>query len=167
MKGYNVCLAQKAVCYKSYDDFQSLPIPIYQWKNFLMDFVTGLPISINWKKDSYNFILVIIDRLTRMVHYKPVKITINTFGLAEVIIDVVVRHYSFLNSIVTNQGFLFTANIWSLLCYFLGIKRRLFTIFYLQIDGQTKRQKSIIKAYLGKFFFWDQGDQGGFDPSIL
>ena len=40
--------------------------------------------------DSYGSILVIADRLTKMVHYKPVQITIDAPGLAEVIIDVVV-----------------------------------------------------------------------------
>ena len=55
-----------------------------------MDFVTGLPLSSDWKGDSYNSILVIVDRLTKMVHYEPVKVTINTPELAEVIIDVVV-----------------------------------------------------------------------------
>ena len=43
-----------------------------------MDFVMGLPISTDWKGDSYNSILVIVDRLTKMVHYKPVQITIHT-----------------------------------------------------------------------------------------
>ena len=43
-----------------------------------------------------------------MVYYKPVKITIGALGLAEVIIDVVVRHYDLPNSIVTNRGLLFT-----------------------------------------------------------
>ena len=51
-----------------------------------MDFVTGLPISINWKGDSYDSILVIVDRLTKMVYYKPVKITIDAPDLAKVII---------------------------------------------------------------------------------
>ena len=67
-----------------------------------MDFVTGLPISINWKRDSYDSILVIVDRLTKRVHYKPVKITIDAPGLAEVIIDVIVYHHGLLDSIVTN-----------------------------------------------------------------
>ena len=58
-----------------------------------MDFVTGLPLSSDWKGDSYNSILVIVDRLTKMVHYEPVKVTVNALGLAEVIIDVVVRHH--------------------------------------------------------------------------
>ena len=55
-----------------------------------MDFVIGLPLSADWKGDSYDSILVIVNRLTKMVHYEPVKITINAPGLAEVIIDVVV-----------------------------------------------------------------------------
>ena len=37
----------------------------------------GLPISTDWKGDSYNSILVIIDWLTKIVHYEPVKVTIN------------------------------------------------------------------------------------------
>ena len=80
--------------------------------------------------DSYNSILVIIDRLTKMVHYKPVKVTFDIPGLAEVIIDMVICHHGFLDSIVTNKGSLFTLKFWSLLCYFLGIKKRLFTTFY-------------------------------------
>ena len=95
-----------------------------------MDFVTGLPISTNWKEDSYDSILVIVDWLTKMVHYEPVKITIDAPGLAEVIIDVVVRHHGLPNSIVTDRSSLFTSKFWSSLCYFLGIKRRLSTAFH-------------------------------------
>ena len=66
-----------------------------------MDFVSGLPISINCKRDSYNSILVIVDWLTKMVHYKLVKITLDAPGLAKVIIDVIIRHHGFPGSIVT------------------------------------------------------------------
>ena len=74
-----------------------------------MDFVTGLPISTDWKRDNYDLILVIVDRLIKMVHYKPVKVTIDASGLAEVIIDVVVRHHDLTHSIVTDRGSLFTS----------------------------------------------------------
>ena len=57
-----------------------------------MDFVTGLPISTDWKGESYNSILVIVDRLTKIVHYKPVKVTINAPRLVEVILDIIVQH---------------------------------------------------------------------------
>ena len=46
-----------------------------------------------------------------MVHYKPIKVTINTSGLAEKIIDMVVRHYGVLESIITDQGLLLTSSL--------------------------------------------------------
>ena len=112
-----------------------------------MDFVTGLPLFADWKGDNYDSILVIVDQLTKM-HYEPIKATIDTLGLAEVIIDVVVWHYGLPDSIVTNRGSLFTSKFWSSLCYFLGVKRRLSTAFHPQTDGQTKRQNSTMEAYL-------------------
>ena len=93
-----------------------------------------------------------------MVHYKPVKVTINAPGLAEVIIDVVVRHHGLSDSIVTNRSSVFTAKFWSSLCYFLGVKRRLSTAFYPQTDGQTKRKNSTMEAYLRVFVNFEQND---------
>ncbi len=55
-----------------------------------MDFVISFPISTDWKDDSYNLILVIVDQLKKMVHYKPIKVTIDISALAKVIIDVIV-----------------------------------------------------------------------------
>ena len=123
-----------------------------------MDFVTSLRISTDWKKDSYNSILVIIDRLTKMVYYEPVKITIDTPGLAKVIIDVVVRHHGLFDSIVTDRGSLFISKFWSSLCYFFGIKRRLSPAFHLQTDGQTKMRNSTMEAYLRAFVNFKQND---------
>ncbi len=77
VKGCDVCLASKAVRHKPYGDLQSLPIPTHRWKDLSMDFVISLLISADWKSDSYDLILVIVDRLMEMVHYVPVKVTIN------------------------------------------------------------------------------------------
>lgn len=37
-----------------------------------MDFLTGLPVSTDWKGNIFDLILVIVDRLMRIVHYEPV-----------------------------------------------------------------------------------------------
>ena len=158
VKGCNLCLASKVVCHKPYSDLQLLPVLTHQLKHLLMDFMTGLPVSIHWKKDGYNSILVIVNWLTKMVNYKPVKITFNALGLAEVIIDVVVRHHGLKDSIITNRGSFFTSKFWSSLCYFLGIQRRLSTAFYLQTDSQTERQNSTMKAYLQDFINFEHND---------
>ena len=80
IKGCNVYLASKTVFYKSYGDLQLLIISTHWWKDLLMDFVTSFLILANWKSDSYNSILVIVNQLTKMVHFMPVKVTINTQG---------------------------------------------------------------------------------------
>ena len=123
-----------------------------------MDFVTGLPISTDWKGDSYDSILVIVDRLTKMVHYESVKVTINTSGLTEVIIDVVVRYHSLPDSIISDCGAIFTFKFWSSLCYFLDIKRRLSTAFHPQTDGQMERQNRTMEAYLQVFVNFKQNN---------
>ena len=65
-----------------------------------------------------------------MIYYKPVKIMINIPGLAKVIIDLVLHYHNIAKLIIINQGLLFTLKFWFLLCYFLGIKRRLSKTFY-------------------------------------
>ena len=93
-----------------------------------------------------------------MIHYKPIKITIDAPGLAEVIIDVVVCHHGWFDLIVTDRGSLFTSKFRLLLCYFLSIKGRLSTAFYPQIDGQTEKQNSTREAYLKVFVNFKQNN---------
>ena len=123
-----------------------------------MDFVTGLPISTDCKRDNYDSILVITNWLMKMVYYEPVKVTIDTLSFAEIIINVIVRHQGLLDSIVIDQGSLFTSKFWSLLCYFLGIKRRLSIAFYPQTDGLTERQNNMMEAYLRAFVNFEQNN---------
>lgn len=100
-----------------------------------MDFITDLLISVDWKDDTCSSILVVVGQLTKTVHYEPVKVIINALSQAEIIINVVVRHHQVLESIVMDQALLFTLKFWSLLYYFLVIKRKLSITFHLQIYG--------------------------------
>ena len=113
----------------------------------------GFPISADWKGDNYNLILVIVDQLTKMVYYKPVKVIIDAPSLAKVI-NIVVRHHRVLELILIDQGSFFTSKFWFSLCYFLEIKQKLFIAFHPQRNGKTERQNSIIKAYLRIFVNW-------------
>ena len=50
----------------------------------------GLPQFIDWRANGYDSILLIVDWLTKMVHYEPVQMTITAPALAEVIFYIVV-----------------------------------------------------------------------------
>lgn len=67
-----------------------------------MDLVTKLPVFTNLKGKIYDLILVIVNQLTKMIHYELVKITIDILELVEVIIKMVVQHHDLLDSIVTD-----------------------------------------------------------------
>ena len=101
VKGCDICLAFKVVWHKPYENLQALQVLTHRWKDLSIDFMTKLPVLSDWKGKSYNSILVIVNKLTKMVHYKPVKITINILGLAKIIIDIMVRHHSLPGSIIT------------------------------------------------------------------
>lgn len=58
----------------------------------------------------------------QMVYYKLVKVIINTARLAEVIINMVVQHYSLSDFIISDYRAIFTSKFWFLLCYLFGKK---------------------------------------------
>lgn len=97
--GCNICLALKLIQYKLYSNFQLLLISTYRWKDFLRNFIIGLPISIDWKDNNYDPILVIIDRQKKIIYYGLVKVTINASGLAKVILEIVVWYHGLFNSV--------------------------------------------------------------------
>ncbi len=122
IRGCNICLASKAIRHKPYNNLQSLLVHTHWWKDLLIDFVTGLPVSTNWKDDTYNLILVIIDQLMKIIYYELVKITIDISGLAKIIVDVVIWYHGLPNSIVSDQSSVCISKFWSSLCYFFRIK---------------------------------------------
>lgn len=74
-------------------------------------------------------------------------------GLAEVIINAVIRRHGLSDSIVSDWGFFFTSQFWFLLChcYFMSKRRRLSTAFHSQTNGQTEHQYSTTEAYLRSY----------------
>ena len=118
----------------------------------------------NQKGETYNSILFFVDQLRKIVHYEPVKVTIDAFGLAEVIINVVVSHQGLLYSIISNRSSVFNSKFQSLLYYFLTIKLRLSIAFHPETDSQTERQNNTIETYLQAFVNYEQNDRARLLP---
>lgn len=125
-----------------------------------MNFVIRLLVSTNQKGETYNSILVIVKRLIKMVYQELVRITINTPSFVKLIIDVVVvQHHGLPNLFMSYYGSVFDLKFCSSLYYFLEIKQKLSTVFYMQINNQTEKQNSTMKAYLQAFMKYEQNDQ--------
>lgn len=75
-----------------------------------MDFMIDLPI-LKYLKDK--LIVIIVNKLIKIVHYKLVQTIIDVIEHVKVIIYTIVRHYDFLVSIINNRHLLFMLKFWS------------------------------------------------------
>ena len=104
------------------------------WTHILADFITKLPLA-----QGYDSILVVVDRLTKMVHFVPTMEKTSAEGLARLFRDNVWKLHSLPESIILDQGPQFVAGLMRELNEMLGIKSKLSTAFHSQTDGQTER----------------------------
>lgn len=74
-----------------------------------MDFMISLLLLVDWKDDSYDIILVVVDYLIKMVYYELDKTTIEVPKLVKVIINMVVRHSGLPELIINDQSSLLTS----------------------------------------------------------
>jgi hypothetical protein len=65
----DTCRRVKAIHMKTTGPLQSLPIPTWKWEDISMDFIVGLPRTAK----GFDSIWVIVDRLTKIAHFLPVK----------------------------------------------------------------------------------------------
>jgi hypothetical protein len=65
----DTCGRVKAIHMKTAGPLQYLPIPTWKWEDISMDFIVGLPRT----EKGFDSIWVIIDRLTKIAHFLPVK----------------------------------------------------------------------------------------------
>ena len=151
------CARVKATRHKPYGELEPLPTPKGPWQDVTMDFITGLPPS-GRKGEAFDAILVVVDRFTKMARYIPCRKSIDSAGLADLLIDNIVARYGVPLSIVSDRGTVFTAQFWSNVCYHAKIKRRLSTAFHPQTDGQTERQNQTLEQYLRSFVNYQQDD---------
>jgi hypothetical protein len=152
------CQKAKPSRHPPYGHLKSLPIPGRPWGTVTMDFITDLPPSLAWNGAVYDSVLVVIDRLTKMAHYIPVRKTIDAPTLAGRFVDEVVRLHGSPDIIVSDRGSVFTSKFWKSFLFYLRARRNLSTAFHPQTDGQTERQNQTLEAYLRVFVNQEQDD---------
>ena len=99
-----------------------------------VDFITKLLLA-----QGYDSILVVVDRLTKMVHFIFTTEKTSAEGLARLFRDNVWKLHGLPESIISDRGLQFTTGLIKKLNEMLGIKSKLSMAFHPQTDGQTER----------------------------
>jgi hypothetical protein len=98
---YDVCQPVKAEHQRPAGLLQPLKVLEWKWEEISMDFIVGLPGT----RDSYGSIWVIVDRLTKVAHFIPVKTTYSGAHLAELYMSRTVSLHGVSKKIVVGHLF--------------------------------------------------------------
>ena len=115
------------------------------WSHLTVDFITKLPVVAG--KDA---ILVVCDWLSKITYFVATTEETSAEGLARLFWDNVWKLHGLLESIVSDRGPQFVAELTKKLNRMLGIKTKLSTAFYPQMDskrsGWIKNWSSIFNS---------------------
>jgi hypothetical protein len=84
----------------------------WKWEEIAIDFIVGLPRT----QSGYDSIWVIVDRLTKVAHFIPVKTTYSGPQLAELYMSRIVYLHGVPKKIMSDRGKQFTSRFWERGC---------------------------------------------------
>jgi hypothetical protein len=140
----DTCQRIKAEHQKPAGLLQPLPIPVWKWDEIGMDFVVGLPKT----QRGHDSIWVIVDRLTKVAHFLPVRTNYGGEKLARLYVDNIVKLHGVPSRIVSDRGTQFTSKFWKSLHKAMGTKLDFSSAYHPQTDGQTERVNQIMDDML-------------------
>jgi len=119
----------------------------------IVDFNTKLPLVV--EKDT---ILVVCDMLSKITHFVATIEGILAKGLARLFKDNIWKLHRLPESIGSDRGPQFAAELTKKLNRMLGIEAKLLTAFHPQTDGQTEQMNQDLEQYLQFFVDYRQKD---------
>jgi len=105
--------------------------------------------------------MVVVDRLTKMAHFIPLKGTATSQDVAYLFYTHVWCKHGVSLNIVSDRDSKFTSHTWERLCELWPMSRSMSTAFHPQTDGQTERTNRTLQQMLRMYVSpsmlnWDQ-----------
>ncbi|KAJ0549461.1 putative nucleotidyltransferase, Ribonuclease H [Helianthus annuus] len=128
------CSRVKAEHQKPYGKLQPLEIPVWKGEHITMDLVTKLPKT----RKGHDAIWVVVDRLTKSVHFLPIRETYNSEKMAGIYMNEIISRHGVPVSIVSDWDTRFTSRYWRKFYEELGTQLHISTAYHPQTDGQSE-----------------------------
>jgi hypothetical protein len=129
---------------KTAGPLQSLPIPTWKWEDISMDFIVVLPKTAK----GFDSIWVIIDRITKIAHFLPIKVKYTVATYAELYIARILSLHGVPKTIVSDRGPQFVSKFWEELHKSLGTRLLHSSAYHPQTSGKTERVNQILEDML-------------------
>jgi len=109
-----------------------------------MDFIIALPIA----RKHNDSIMVVIDKLTKVAHFIPVKYTHKAINIANIFMKDIFKMHRLPKKIISNRDTKLTSNLWKILFKGLDTQFSFRTAYHPYTNSQIKRTNSICKDML-------------------
>src|SRR3954468_24677059 len=100
-----------------------------------MDFITGFPKT----QKGNDAIFVVMDRLSKVAHFLPVRESKTASQLADLYVSIIVSLHGVPSEINSDRGSLFTSRFWGSFQNALGSHLSFSKAFHPQSSGQVER----------------------------
>jgi hypothetical protein len=121
---------------------QSLKIPQWKGDEISMDFIVGLPTT----QYGYDSIWVIIDRLSKVAHFIPVKTTYKGAKLVKLYIARIVCLHGVPKKIVSDRGTQFTSRFWEKLHKAMDTNLNFSSAYHPQTERVNQILEDMLRA---------------------
>jgi hypothetical protein len=155
------CQRAKTVNQRPAGLLHSLPIPRKPWSSIAMDFAGPFP-----QAGEFDYLWVILCRLSSMVHLIPVTTTLTATKAADRFVTEIVRLHGLPDSIVSDRDTKFTSKFWTEVHRLLGTRLKMSTAFHPQTDGASERMIRKVSQILRTVVKPDQTDWVGKLPMV-
>jgi hypothetical protein len=99
-----------------------------------MDFIVGLQL----KARRHDSIFIVVDTLTKSVHFIPMHMTYQAPDIARVFISEIVRMDGMPKRIISNRGSMFTGRFWMSFQEDLGTQLKISIVYHPETNGKTE-----------------------------
>ena len=123
---------------------QPIRIPEWKWDRITTDFVAELALT----RRKHDSIWVVVDRLTKLAHFLPVRTNYSLDKLAKIYIKEIVWLHGIPKSIISDRDPRFTSRFWGKLQEALSTRLNFNTAFHPQTNGQSKRVIQVLEDML-------------------
>ena len=130
-----------------------LSVPKRPWEVISMDFIGPFPPS-----NEFNYLWVIVDKLTTMVHLIPTTTVVSAKKLAEIYFERIFPLHGLPKAIVSDRDSKFVSKFWSTLHKILGTTLLMSSAYHPQTDGATERVNRTVGSILRSMVSTDQTD---------